>query len=156
MPYLRNGIAYDHNLWYSCLKWWYIQIFISCFSKFWFLGIVSRVKGQKMARNNKKVCLSCFISQETYIIWFSFMVHMYKMISQVVFFILSKLWFSRLLGEYKGKKWSKVKNNSVSHTPYIRNHTSYDFHLCIYGTNDNISRNFFFFSFYQNFDFPGF
>ena len=101
-----------------------------------------------MAQKSKKVCLSCFISQETYIIWFSFMVHMYKMISQVVFFILSKLWFSRLLGEYKGKKWSKVKNNSVSHTPYIRNHTSYDFHLCIYGTNDNISRIFYFILFF--------
>ena len=38
-----------------------------------------------------------------------------------------------------------MRKNSVCHTPYIRNHTSYDFHLCIYGTNDNISRNFFFF-----------
>ena len=98
VPYLRNGMAYDHNLWYSCLNWWYIQIFISCFSKFWFFGVVSMVKGQKMAQNAKKVCLSCFISQETYIIWFSFKVHMYKMIiSRVVFFfILSKLWFSGL------------------------------------------------------------
>ena len=27
--------------------------------------------------------------------------------------------------------------NSVCHTPYLRNHTSYDFHLCIYSANDN-------------------
>ena len=37
-----------------------------------------------------------------------------------------------------------MRKNSVCHTPYIRNHTSYDFHLCIYGTNDNISKILFF------------
>ena len=66
------------------------------------------------------------------------MVHFYKMvISWVVFFILSKFWFSGFLVEEKGKKWSKVRKNPVRHTPYLRNHTSYDFHLCIYGANDN-------------------
>ena len=76
------------------------------------------------------------------------MVHFYKMvISWVVFFILSKFWFSGLLVVEKGKKWSKVRKNPVRHTPYLRNHTSYDFHLCIYGTIDNISRNFFLFHF---------
>ena len=38
-----------------------------------------------------------------------------------------------------------MRKNLVCHTPYLRNHTSYDFHLYIYGTNDNISWIFFFF-----------
>ena len=128
--------------------------FYFIFSNFWFFWVVS---GGKMAKSGPKrqKGLSCFISQKTYIIWFSFMVHFHKMIiSWVVFFILSKFWFSGLLVEEKSKKWSKVRKNLVRHTPSLRNHTSYDFHLCIYGTIDNISRNFFF-SFYQNFDCPG-
>ena len=28
-----------------------------------------------------------------------------------------------------GKKWSKMTKNSVCHTPYLRNHKSYDSHL---------------------------
>ena len=44
---------------------------------FW---VVSEVIGQKMALNDKKFCLSCFISQEPYIIWLSLMVHLNKMI----------------------------------------------------------------------------
>ena len=38
---------------------------------FW---VVSGVKRQKMAQSEKKNCLFCFISQEPYIIWLSFMV----------------------------------------------------------------------------------
>ena len=46
-----------------------------------------QVKGQKTNQNDKKFCLSCSISQEPYIIWLSFMVHLCKMtISPVVFF----------------------------------------------------------------------
>ena len=83
------------------------------------------------------------------------MIHMYKMkISRAVFFILSKLRFFEFLRKQKGKNWSKVRKNLACHTPYLRNHASYDFHLCIYGTNYNIFRNFF--SFYQKFEFPGF
>ena len=67
------------NFWYTCEKWWYLHIFFSCFQNFYFL-VVSGVKGQKMAQNDKKFYLSCFISQEPYIIWLSFMVHLCKMI----------------------------------------------------------------------------
>ena len=90
--------------------------FYFIFSKFWVLGVVSGVKGQKNGPKRQKG-LSCFISQKMYIIWFSFIVHLYKMIiSQVVFFILSKLGFFGLLGEQKGKKLSKVRRNSVCHS----------------------------------------
>ena len=39
-PYFRNSTAFDHNFWYTCLKW-YLQVFFSLFSFFWsfhFLG----------------------------------------------------------------------------------------------------------------------
>ena len=50
---------------------------------------VRRVKGQKMVQNDKKLCLLCPISQEPYITWLSFMVHMCKIISPAgfVFFL---------------------------------------------------------------------
>ena len=72
MPYLRNSITYDHDFWYTCVKWWYVQtfFFILFFNfNFW---AVSGMKGQNIVQNEK---------------------------------------------------------NSVCHTPYLRNHTSYEFHL---------------------------
>ena len=77
-PYLRNSIAYYCDFWYTCEKW-YLHIFFSCFQNFYFL-VFSGVKGQKMAQNDKKLCLLCFISQEPYIIWLWFMAHLCKMI----------------------------------------------------------------------------
>ena len=139
-PYLRNSLAYDHDFWYTCVKW-YLQVcfffpFFLNFKRFCLLHFISResyiiwwsfmvhlceiiifpgiffhffkilifwvvrgVKGQKMVQNEKKLCLLRSISQETYIIWFSFMVHMCKMIiSMAIFFIFSEFWCSRLLG----------------------------------------------------------
>ena len=69
-----------------------------------------------MNKNEKKICLSCSISQELYIIWFSFMVHICKMIIfPGIFFIFSKIWFSRSSGGSKSKKWPKITTNSVLH-----------------------------------------
>ena len=54
-------------------------VFISLISSFFgFLGGVA--KGQKMAEDDKKLCLSHLISQEPYIIWSSFVVHKCKLI----------------------------------------------------------------------------
>ena len=25
--YLRNSVAYDHDFWFTCVKWWYLQVF---------------------------------------------------------------------------------------------------------------------------------
>ena len=69
------------------------MIFPAVFSFYQILifGVVSGVKTQKMAQNDKKFCMSHFISQEPYIIWLSFMVHLCKMmISPGSFFIFSK------------------------------------------------------------------
>ena len=41
--HLRNSIAYDHNFWYTCVKWWYLQVF---FPLFW-----NHFKGLKIAQN---------------------------------------------------------------------------------------------------------
>ena len=58
---------------------------------FW---VVRGLKGQKMAQNDKKFCLSHSVSQEPYIIWLWFLVHMCKMIiSPATFFIFQNFDF---------------------------------------------------------------
>ena len=89
--------------------------FFFSFSKFWFFRW--GVKGQKTVQNDKKLCLSLFISQEPYIIWLSFMVHMCKMII----------------------------SHTLHHTRYLRNHTSCSCHFWYKCENDNISRSCFHF-----------
>ena len=37
-PYLRNHTLYDHHLWYTCVKGWFLQAFFSFFHNFNFLG----------------------------------------------------------------------------------------------------------------------
>ena len=95
------------------------------FFKILILGVVSGIKGQKVIQNDKKNCLSRCISQEPYIIWFSFMVHLCKMIIfPRVFFFFSKFWFSGLLKGVRGQKVvQSVKKfcllRSISQGPYI-------------------------------------
>ena len=93
-----------------------------------------------------KNCPSRSKSQEPYIIWWSFLVHMCKVIiSQGVFFIFSKFWFSGLLQEWKCKKWPKMTKDSVCCVPHLRNYTSYNCHLWYTYVKDNISKYFFHF-----------
>ena len=111
VPYLRNSVAYDHDFWYTCVKWWYLQEFFSVFQSFVFLVVRGR-KGQKMFQNDKKFRPSCFISQESYIIWSWFLAHLCKMmISPGSFFSFSKFWFCELLESKRVKnvpKWQKI------------------------------------------------
>ena len=105
----------DHNFWYTCLKWWYLQLFFLLhlckmmispgvffiFVKFWFFRLLGRggVKGQKMTQNEKWLHASRTISQDQYSIWSWFLVHLCKvMISPVVFFIFFKFWIFGPLG----------------------------------------------------------
>ena len=55
------------------------SVFFSFF-KILILWVLKRVRGQKIVQNDKKFRLSHSISQEPYIMWLSFLVHMYKMI----------------------------------------------------------------------------
>ena len=50
------------------------------FSKFWFFGLLGGSKGKKSLKITKKLCSLHFISQEPYIIWSWFMMHMCKRI----------------------------------------------------------------------------
>ena len=98
------------------------------FSKFWLL----RLLGGKRAKNgpNDQNILSRSVSQEPYIIWLSFMIHMSKMIISPGFFLsFSKFWFLGLLRGWKGKKRSKMTKHSVRYASYLSNYTSYDCHL---------------------------
>ena len=72
-PYI-SGTINDLHLWYTCVYKRIISPDIfSYFSKFWFSGSLGgTLKGQKMAQNDKKFCLSRTISQEPYIIWLWF------------------------------------------------------------------------------------
>ena len=90
-------------IWLSFMLHMCKMIISSCgfffFLNFNFWGCVRGVKGQKAVQNDKKFCLLHSISQETYIIWLSFMVHICKMIiCSGVFFVFSKFWFSRSIG----------------------------------------------------------
>ena len=77
MPYLRNSIAYNHDFWNTCAKWWCLRGFFHFF-KILIFWVVSGVKVQKMAQNDKKLCLLHSISQEAYIIWLWFLVHVWN------------------------------------------------------------------------------
>ena len=37
-PYLRSRTSSNHDLWYTCVKWWYLQVFFLIFWNFDFLG----------------------------------------------------------------------------------------------------------------------
>ena len=56
------------------------------FFKILIFQVVRKVKGQKMTQNDKKLCLSCLMSQEPYIMQSSFMVNMCNRIISWGFF----------------------------------------------------------------------
>ena len=80
---LISGTVHHYcHLWCTCVKWENIQGFFFFFFHFYKILIfrIFRGKREKMDQTDKKLCLSCLISQGPYIIWSSFMVHMCKMI----------------------------------------------------------------------------
>ena len=80
-----------------------------CVQNVWFFGLLVGLKGKKWSKMRKKFCLLHSISKETYIIWFSFMAHMYKMIISMGFFRIGKM-------AKNGKKWTKIPKNSFPHS----------------------------------------
>ena len=91
-------------------------VFFFNFLKILIFWVHRVVKGQKMSQNDKKFCLLCSISQESYTIWLPFMVQMCKMIiSPGVFFNFKILIFLVVRG-LKGQNWPKMtKNFCLSH-----------------------------------------
>ena len=53
-PYLRNHTSYDCHLWYTSVKWWYLQILFFFHSfKILIFWVAGRVKGQKWPKMTK-------------------------------------------------------------------------------------------------------
>ena len=48
----QEQIAYGYDFWYTCVNWWYFQLFFSFFFILIFRA-VQGVKGQKMVQNEK-------------------------------------------------------------------------------------------------------
>ena len=51
-PYLRSRTSSNHDFWYTCVKWWYLQVFF-LFSEILIFWAVSGVNRQKIAQNEK-------------------------------------------------------------------------------------------------------
>ena len=78
MPYLRNSVAY-HDFSYTCVKWWYLQVFFfSFFQNFWFSVLLEGEgrgvqRGKKLSKMRKNsVYPAPYHRNRTS--WFSFMV----------------------------------------------------------------------------------
>ena len=138
----------------------YLAIF-SFFQNFNFLCCYFGWKGKNWPKMTKKLSLLHSISQEAYIIWSWFLVHICKMMkSPGAFSFFSTFWFSRLLGggeggggskrEKNGPKWQKILFVSLPISGIV-------YHMIMtfgtYEQNDDISSNFFIFS---KFKFCGF
>ena len=82
-----------------------------------------------MVLNNKKFYLPRLVSQEPYIIWLTFMVHLHKMIISPGVFSILKFWFFGLSGDWKGKKWLKMTKICLLHVIVQEPYISYDLHL---------------------------
>ena len=70
-------------------------------------------------------------------------IHLLHWYLQVFCVSFSKFWFFRLLGEVKVQKSVQNDKHSVSHAPYLRNHSSGDCHLCYTCVKWYISKWFF-------------
>ena len=110
------------------------------FSKFWFFELLVGQKGIKWPKMTKNY-LSFSISQELYIMWSSFIVHMCKMIFLGIFFIFQNC-------QKKAKKNCLLQ--SIFQELYII-WLSFMVQMC----KMIIPLGFFFFSFFQNLNFPG-
>ena len=150
--YLRNSLAYDHDLWYTCVKWWF-SFFI--FFLILIFRTVSEVKGQKIAQNEKQqLHASLAISQEQYTILSWFLVRLCKILKYpVVFFHFFKILIFWVVSEVKEQKMAQNdKTFCLSHSICQEKYSirfSFMVHMCKIKYLQVV------FSFFQNFHFPG-
>ena len=126
VPYLRNSVAYDHDFWYTWVKWWYLQAFFSFFSTFWFFGLLGRgwggwgwgggVARGKRAKNDPKwqkiLLVALHISGAIHMIIIYVVYVSNKNISSC-FFQIFKILIFWVVRRVKGKKLPKMTKNSV-------------------------------------------
>ena len=100
-PYLRNRTSSNHNFWYNCVKWWYLQVFFHFFRNFIFWDYRG-VKGQKITQNEKwQWHLSRAIPQEQYSPWSLFLVQLCKMMvspGDFLIFVKFSIFIPRISG----------------------------------------------------------
>ena len=132
--------------------------FFLIFSNFWFFWLLrgrrGGVKGQKKVQNEKKICLWRSISQESYIIWFWFILLMCKMTrvsrSFLHFFKILNFWIIR------GVKRQKIAQNDKKFClSHLKSQEPYMiwFSFVVYNCKLIIYVGIFFI--FQNFDFFG-
>ena len=102
--------------------------FFSFFQNFDFPGCWKGKKGKKISPKWQKILFVTLVSQEPYIMWLSFMVHMCKMlISWDVFFIFEKFfWVARRWGGGRVKGQKMVQNDKK----FCLCHSYFDFWGC--------------------------
>ena len=102
-----------------------------------------------MTQNDKKISLLCLISQESYMIWSSFIVHLCNAKGEG-FFTFFQIFLIGVNSGVKCKKWPKM-TKSLSHSVFQGTYIMWSWILvCVKGWHLQII-----FSFFQNFDFPG-
>ena len=67
IPYLMNHTSFNHNVWYACRKWWYLQVLFFIyffFFRFWFFGLLLGWKGKKQPKmkNNSYIHLEPYLT----------------------------------------------------------------------------------------------
>ena len=131
MPYLRNSTAYDHAFCYTIVKWWYLQVVFSFF--FFFILIFQAVREVKKNSPKLQNILSVArTSQESYIIWLSFVVHLCEIMIFPGIFSFFKILIFCVVGGVKGEKMVQNEKKIM----YFVVHTSKNIHhiIFIYGT----------------------
>ena len=109
MPCLRNIGIYGLSSMVHLSKMMISPGAFFIFSKFWFSGLLgewgrSVWRGKKWSKMRKNF-LSCSISQESFVIWFSFIVLIFKMIiPPMVFFHFFKIFIFRVFSGGGGQK----------------------------------------------------
>ena len=81
-PCLRKCTSSNHDFWYTCVKWWYLQALFSFFFFFFsftFLGCLGGKRAKSSPKLKIQLHLSHAISQEQYSILSWFLVHLCKM-----------------------------------------------------------------------------
>ena len=128
-PYLSNSVAYDHDFWCTCIKWWYLQEFF--FFLIFIFQAVRGVKGQKKRPKMK----NNYIRHAPYLrnnaaydhdFWYTIVKWWYL---QVVFSFFQNFDFLGCEGGKRAENGPKWEKNSVCVAPYLKQHASYDFHL---------------------------
>ena len=105
-------------------------------SIFWVVRGGRESKRAKKVQNDNNFCLLHSISQEPYIIWLSFMLHICKIIiSPGIWFHFSKILSFWVVRGVKGQNMvQNDKKSCPSLAPYLRNHIIHHMSL-IYGTH---------------------